>query len=56
MTLGSKLWRLFRNWLGMGITWYALTEVLARIVLEGGFLLVLWLLGLGPLIDRKSVV
>jgi len=37
--------RLLRNWAIQSINWYALTEVLAQIVLEGGFVVLLGLLG-----------
>ncbi|OGS49191.1 MAG: hypothetical protein A3K68_03785 [Euryarchaeota archaeon RBG_16_68_13] len=43
-----RIGRLLRNWAIQSINWYALTEVLAQIVLEGGFVVLLGLLGFSP--------
>jgi len=37
--------KLVRSWFIQGIGWYALIEVTARVILEGGFLLVFWFAG-----------
>lgn len=41
--------KLLRSWFIQGIGWYALVEVVARLLLEGGFLLLLWWHGVGLL-------
>jgi len=41
-----RVGRLLRNWAIQSINWYSLTEVAAQVVLEGGFLAILWLAGL----------
>jgi len=40
--------RLVRNWAIQSINWYGLTEVVAQVLLEGGFVVLLWVLGLSP--------
>lgn len=53
MSLASRFHRslfrkLLRSWLIQGIGWYAMDEIVARVVLEGGVILLLILLGARP--------
>jgi len=41
--------KLVRSWCIQGVGWYALTEIAARVIVEGTFVMVLWWLGAGLL-------
>lgn len=56
MALRSMPRKLLRSWLVSGLSWYSITEGVARVLLEGGFILLLLTLGFSPLIVFVSWV